>query len=89
MGVKWVKTDKHVYGAIYREHGGNFQVFGTCTEPDGHPNIRNGKPFMLTEWGFKNADDPIIKSEASKKSVDQKDFDYEFFIAVYINDEDF
>ena len=88
MSVKWIKTDKHVYGAIYREHRKDMSVFGSCTAPDGDIRLGFENPYILTEWGFKDADEPVIKSIATKESFDQKDYDYEFFIAVFINDND-
>lgn len=86
--VTWIKTDKHVYGAIYREHYEDFSVFGTCTAPEGNPQLGISLPYILTEWGFKNADEPLIKSIATKKSFKQKDYDYEYFIALVERDEE-
>lgn len=81
LDVTWIKTDKHVYGAIYREHCESLAVFGTCTAPEGDQLLGISLPFMLTEWGFRGSDAPIIKSEARKDSMDQKEYDYEYFIA--------
>ena len=55
----WIKTDKHVYGAIYREHGNDFQVFGAFTNMQ--PSELSYQPEIMTEWGFKNANRPMIK----------------------------
>lgn len=88
MSVKWVKTDKHVYSAIYTEHFKEMSVYGTCTAPDGDSSLGINNPYILTEWGFKTADEPIIRSIATKKDRHQKEYDYEFFIAVFINDDD-
>lgn len=57
---RWIKTDKHVYGAIYREHKDSLQVFGSFSNPT--PSHLSMQPQMLTEWGFKDADYPLIKS---------------------------
>lgn len=88
MPVKWIPTDKHVYGAIYREHHKELQVFGTCTAPEGNPRLGISKPYIMTEWGFRDADEPIIKSEARKDSFHQEEYDYKYFIAVYKNPEE-
>jgi len=88
MSVRWIKTDKHVYGAIYREHHENMSVFGTCTAPDGNPTLGIMNPYILTEWGFKDSDEPIIKSVATKLDRHQEIYDYEYFIAVFVNDDD-
>lgn len=57
---KWIPTDKHVYGAIYREHRKDLTVFGTFSNPE--PSYLQNQPEMLTEWGVKDADFPLIKS---------------------------
>lgn len=59
--VRWVQTDKHVYGAIYREHQKDLGVFGAYSNPTGTCHLGHGYPEMLTEWGFKGADYPLIK----------------------------
>ena len=82
MSVKWVKTDKHVYGAIYREHHGQLKVFGTCTCPEGDLRLGIMNPYILTEWGLDGADEAIIRSIATKKTLKQKDYDYDYFIAL-------
>lgn len=60
LSVTWLPTDKHVYGAIYREHAEQLSVFGTRTEMEGS-EAHDGK-YILTEWGFKDADAPLIRS---------------------------
>lgn len=87
MPVKWKSTDKHVYGAIYREHYKDLRTFATCTAPDGNPQLSITTPYVMTEWGFKGADEPIIRIESHKKNVKQKDYDNEYFLAVVINEE--
>lgn len=79
---KWIPTDKHVYGAIFREHRDKFGVFASCTAPEGDPSLGITLPYILTEWGFKEAGCPIIKSIATKKTFEQKEYDYEYFIAI-------
>lgn len=58
--VKWVRTDKHVYGAIYREHNKELTTFASFSNPT--PSYIQHKCEMLTEWGFKGADYPLIKA---------------------------
>jgi len=88
MSVKWIKTDKHVYGAIYREHYNNLGVFSSCTAPDGDLSLGLPYPYILTDWGFKGADEPLIRSVGRKDSKDQKDYEYEYFIALVTKDEE-
>lgn len=59
MGVEWIETDKHVYGTILRQHQKQCGVFSSVTDKNGI----FGEPLVLTEWGFKNADYPIVKAE--------------------------
>lgn len=88
MSVRWVETDKHVYGAIYREHYENLKPFATCTCPDGDISLGKPNPYILTEWGLIGADEPVIKSVGTKESRDQKDYDYRYFIAQVKHDKD-
>ena len=88
MSIKWIPTDKHVYIAIYREHYKGLVVFGSCSAPEGNPTLGLMNPYMLTEWGFKGSDEPIIKSIGKKESILQKDYKYEYFIASFYNDDD-
>lgn len=87
MEIKWYPTDKHVYGAIYREHYEEFSVFESFTAPEGSPEFGVMLPRIETSWGFKNSETPIIKSIATKESVDQKEYDYEYFIAIIVDDD--
>lgn len=58
--VTWVETTREVYAAIYRQHIGQLTVFGTISNPeDGY----YGERHMMTEWGFKTADHPLIKHD--------------------------
>lgn len=82
----WIKTTEKVYIAIYVEHNKALRVFGTCTLPEGNPRLGHINPYILTEWGFVGADEPIIKSVATKKNRHQKEYDYEYFIAKVNND---
>lgn len=58
--VKWVETTREVYAAIYKEHFPAFGVFGTFSRPE---DDWYGERQMMTEWGFKDADYPLIKHE--------------------------
>lgn len=58
--VKWVETTREVYAAIFRQHIGQLTAFGTISNSeDGY----YGERHMMTEWGFKGADYPLIKHE--------------------------
>jgi hypothetical protein len=79
-------TDKHVYGAIFREHQKSFQVFGSFTNME--PSHLSSQPEILTEWGFKGADYPLIKIiirwEHGKRDTTET---VEFYLAVPIKEQ--
>jgi len=77
--MNWIKTDKHVYGAIFREHKDNLTVFSSFSNP--YPSELQYDPEMLTEWGFKNANRPLIKSVIKWKNRKRETTEMaEFFI---------
>ena len=87
MSVKvvWVPTDKHVYGAIYREHAKDLTVFASHTCIGGC--MFDSEPRILTEWGFKDADTPLIKSECiGDRSQDNGR--WSFWIASVVQERD-
>ena len=61
LNVCWVETSVEIYRAIYNRHREELTVFATCTESG--PNHMGLPPLILTEWGFKEADAALIKSE--------------------------
>ena len=79
--MRWIKTDKHVYGAIYREHYKDLGVFGACTCPDGDMSLGCPNPYILTEWGFRGAEYPLIRSIQTKDYPNQEEYDIEYFIS--------
>lgn len=77
MKVTWVVTTTEVYRAIYDRHREQFNVFGTISgggwwAPD--------SDHWMTEWGFKKADVPLIKS-------DKLNGVWTYYIAVIESDE--
>jgi len=85
--MEWKKTDKHVYGTIYREYCNELKVFESCTAPEGDARLGLSKPYIETVWGFEGADDGIIKSIGRKENKEQKEYDYEYFIAYYYDND--
>jgi hypothetical protein len=75
--IEWIKTNKHVYDAIYRQHETELTVFTILTDPDGV----YGPPSIETVWGFKGADYPLIKSVGLKFVYVGKIYKYEYYIA--------
>lgn len=77
MKTLWRQTSRAVYMAIYEAHQPEFSVFSSYTkvgdEGDGVQRIE-------TEWAFKDADAPIIRSACRGE-------DWSYYIAVNVNDE--
>lgn len=55
--VRWLKTTREVYYAIYGQHHKELAVHGTVTDTGNY----NGEPHIMTEWGLPGADYPIMK----------------------------
>jgi len=56
--MNWIEISSVAYGEIYNRYIDKFTVFGTFT------NLENNSRFsarVLTEWGFKGAEEPLIK----------------------------
>ena len=58
--VTWVETTREVYAAIYRQHIWQLGVFGTISR---YQDDWHGERHVMTEWGFKGADFPLIKHD--------------------------
>lgn len=56
--VRWVKTTREVYDAIYGQHRNELRVHGTISDSGGY---HGGEPRIMTEWGLPGADYPLIK----------------------------
>lgn len=61
--VCWVPTEHAVYAAIYAVHYADLCVHATHTCSNGGCEF-HGQGHVLTQWGFKNADVPLIRSIA-------------------------
>ena len=66
LEVRWIETTHEVYQAIYDQHREEFGVFASCTDMTGD-TFGGGQKYILTEWGFKGAEFPILKSECHGK----------------------
>jgi len=69
--VKWRRIDQILYREIYSRLHDTSKVFGTSTDMDGLSPIGDGKPFIMTEWGWSDADIPLIRYE---KRGDEESF---------------
>ena len=59
--MKWIPIDRESYRKIASTIDDKLVVHGSSTDMEGI--YHNGKAYILTEWGFKNSDAPILKYE--------------------------
>jgi len=80
MNVRWIKTTREAYAAIYSAHRGQLQVHGTFTRPE---RDHYGERHIMTEWGLPGADAPIIKHEERGEPPE-----HSFYLACVSEDRD-
>ncbi len=78
MVTAWKEIQRIVYLAIYLENEDDLQVFGVHTCHDGECEFHN-ETHVYTEWGFKTADLPLIRS------IRDGD-EFKYYIAIHTND---
>ena len=61
----WKETSAEVYYVIHAKHKKDFS---------------SGRPEMITEWGFKTSDQPIVKIRQTKERESDREWASEFFI---------
>ena len=79
MNVRWMQTSAEVYAVIYARHREQMTVHGTCTRLE---NSSLGDRLILTEWGLKGADAPLIKYEERGEEKEVR-----YFIACVLETE--
>jgi hypothetical protein len=72
IAAVWLTTTPEVYFAIYNQHQGELTVHESCTQMD-------EGPYMLTSWGFRDADAPLIQCV-------RRGDDYDYFIACHASE---
>lgn len=60
LAYRKVATSAEVYAVIRARHQAEMVVFGTISEPDGNPWGDSDDCRMMTEWGIKGCDMPLI-----------------------------
>ena len=77
----WKKTTEQVCVEIRKTHKDELIVFGSFTDPEGLGyEWSNGLPEISTEWGFKDAENPLYKVIMKKETMHDKDWKYEYFL---------
>lgn len=79
----WIKTTERVCVEIRKEHKEQLTVFASYTDVDGYGyEWSSGEPEIMTEWGFKDSDNPLYKVLMTKKNRHDKEWQYEYFLYV-------
>jgi len=77
----WIETSNEVYAVIFAKHRKDLQVFSSFTDMTGYGyEFSTGKPEVLTEWGFKNSETPLLKIRQTKEYESATEWNAEFFI---------
>jgi len=77
----WKKTTEKICIEIYKQHKDDLTVFGSYTDVDGNGyEWSSGHPEILTEWGFKGAENPLYKVLMTKETRQDKKWKYEYFL---------
>lgn len=77
----WIETSAEVYYVILAKHRKNLGVYSSFSDPTGNGlEFSSGRPEMITEWGFKTSDQPLIKIRQTKENESDREWEYEYFI---------
>ena len=77
----WLETSSEVYAVIFAKHKKDLSPHSSFTDMTGTGyDFSSGKPEIMTEWGFRNSENPLLKIIQTKESNDQKEWDAQFFI---------
>ena len=74
--VDWIPTEHAAYSALYAVHHKELTVFGTHTCMEGCE--WHSRPYLMTEWGFKDADAPLLRSICDG---DREDGTWTYYVA--------
>ena len=69
---KRIPTSAEVYAVIRARHASEMQVFGTISQPNGHPLGNREDCRMDTEWGFSGGDWPILGVSTTWRADDRE-----------------
>lgn len=70
-----IETSREVYAVILARHQDDLVVFSSYSNPDGDDHLGRGKPEMMTEWGLRGADFPLIRAETTWEKNPEKEYE--------------
>mgnify|MGYP000574939541 CR=1 FL=1 len=71
----WIPTEHAVYAAIYAVHHRELTVYATHSCSEGGCEF-HGESHVMTEWGFKGADGPLIRSVGCGDELETRQWVY-------------
>jgi len=77
----WIETSAEVYAVIFAKHRKDLSPFSSFTDTTGNDYLfSTGRPEIMTEWGFKDSEFPLLKIVQWKENESDKDWNADFFI---------
>lgn len=91
MDYRKMPTTPEVWGAIMLAHREKLVVFSSFSNPTGDSHLGNGRPEMFTEYGFRDADCPLIGArttwERGEKEWDRVNEDRVYWLCLPLEAE--
>lgn len=79
---QWMPTEHAVYAALWAVHHQDLVVFASATREN----------YMLTAWGFKDADAPLMRSVAhcswDREAQEEDPYEWSYYIAKVVADHE-
>ena len=90
---KRITTSAEVWAVIRARHSNDLGVFSTISEPDGDPFGNSCHCRMMTEYGFKDSDYPLIGAETTWQKHPVNEFDrvnekHEYWLCMPLEESD-
>lgn len=77
----WKETSAEVYYVIHAKHKKDLCVHSSYTDSTGRGyEWSTGSPEVMTEWGFKASEQPLVKIRQTKEHESDREWVSEFFI---------
>lgn len=77
----WKETSNEVYAVIFAKHKTDLSPHSSFTDMTGTGyEFSSGHPEVITEWGFRNSEIPLLKIRQTKENELDKEWNVEFFI---------
>lgn len=77
----WIETSAEVYAVIFAKHRKQLAPFASFTDSNGDGyEFSSGRPEVMTEWGFRDCEKPLLKIRQTKERASDKDWNCEYWI---------